>query len=78
MKRLLSVLWHYFIPLLMLFTALTTLVGDQNLPISKSIPIIPGEHRYAIATAFAVVGLVLAFIIRAYEKRRIRPSSGEA
>ncbi len=77
MNYLLSALRRYFIPLLMLVVACMTLAQDPDRPISKSIPIVPGEHRYAVAAAFAVLGLVLAFIIRVSERRRTRPSSGE-
>ena len=62
----------------MLSAALRTLVQDPDLPISANIPVVPGDHRYAIAAAFAGLGLVLALIIRIYEKRRTRQSSGEA
>lgn len=60
----------YFIPLLVLSIAVLTITGDPTKPILKSIPIVPGEHRYEIAAAFGIIAAILAFIVHRHEMRK--------
>ena len=69
MHKSLALLWKYYIPLLLLVVALLVLAQDPDQPILKSIPIVPGPYQYGIAAGFAVLALLLALIIRGYEKR---------
>ncbi len=70
MSNPLSVLWKYYLPILMLVIALLTLSGAPDEPILKSVPIVPGVYQHEIAAAFAVFGLLLAAIIFRHEKRK--------
>lgn len=70
MKKIGPFLVDYFVPLLFAFFALDIYLGDPYTSVSKSIPIIPGEHRDEWASGFFAVALFLGLIIYRYKHKR--------
>ena len=77
MDRLFATLRTYLGPIVLLVIAERTLNGDPERSIGKSFPITPGDYQNEIAAAFAVAGLLLALIIRRYERRKPNGSGSD-
>ncbi len=77
MDRLFATLRTYLGPIVLLVIAESALNGDPEQSIGKGVPITPGEYQNEIAAAFAVAGLLLALIIRRYERRKSNGSGSD-
>jgi hypothetical protein len=77
MDRLFATLRTYLGPIVLLVIAERALNGDPERSIGKSFPITPGDYQNEIAAAFAVAGLLLALIIRRYERRKPNGSGSD-
>ncbi len=77
MDKFLATLRTYLGPILLLVIAERALNGDPQRSIGKSVPITPGDYQNEIAAAFAAAGLLLALIIRRYERRKSSGSGSD-
>ena len=77
MDKLFATLRTYLGPIVLLVIAERALNGDPERSLGKSFPITPGEYQNEIAAAFAVAGLLLALIIRRYERRKSNGSGSD-
>lgn len=68
MKKLLSLAWDYIVPLCFFLLAIDTYVGDPSTRVSKSFPLIPGEHKNQWALGLAAIGVVLTFAVYRHKK----------
>ena len=58
-----KLLWKYYIPLLVFFLGVVTFFSDPDERILKSIPIVPGDNRTAIALGLMLIGVVLGAVV---------------
>lgn len=65
-----KLLWKYFIPILLFVTGITTLTQSPDEPVSRGIPIIPGNHQTEIAMAFMACGVIVGICVYLYEKKK--------
>ncbi len=62
-----SKLLKYPVPFLLLLIAINILGRDPMVPVSKSIPIIPGANKYSLSGFFLLLSLASYWLIRRNE-----------
>jgi hypothetical protein len=77
MVKLFATLRTYLAPIFLLYIAWRALNDDPEKSLSRGIPITPGEYQNEVAAAFAVAGLLLALIVRRYERRKSNRSGSD-
>ena len=70
MAMLLKLLAKYIAAVCLFGLAYLTLISDPSEPLLAKFPIVPGIYQHEIAAGFEAVGLALAGVVYAYEKRK--------